>query len=67
MFFSLVHRRRNPADSIDRPYGLFVRVAGTDPEVRFRFPALPDFLRSSGPGTESTQPRSYNYCHMIDY
>jgi hypothetical protein len=24
---------------------------------RFRFPALPDFLRSSGSGTGSTQPR----------
>jgi hypothetical protein len=29
----------------------------TDPEVRVRFPALPDFLRSSGSGTGSTQPR----------
>jgi hypothetical protein len=25
-----------------------------------RFPALPDFLRSSGSGTGSTQPREYN-------
>jgi hypothetical protein len=33
----------------------------TDPEVRVRFPALPDFLRSSGSGTGSTQPREYNY------
>jgi hypothetical protein len=24
------------------------------------FPALPDFLKSSGSGTESTQPREYN-------
>jgi hypothetical protein len=32
----------------------------TDPEVRVRFPALPDFLRSSGPGTGFTQPREYN-------
>jgi hypothetical protein len=31
----------------------------TDPEVRVRFPALPDFL-SSGSGTGSTQPREYN-------
>jgi hypothetical protein len=31
-----------------------------DPEVRARFPALPDFLRSSGSGTRSTQPREYN-------
>jgi hypothetical protein len=28
---------------------------------RVRFPALPDFLRSSGSGTESTQPREYNW------
>jgi hypothetical protein len=32
----------------------------TDPVVRVRFPALPDFLRSSGSGTGSTQPRDYN-------
>jgi hypothetical protein len=31
----------------------------TDPEVRVPFPAL-HFLRSSGPGTASTQPRKYN-------
>jgi hypothetical protein len=33
----------------------------TDPEVRVRFPALPDFLSSSGSGTGSTQPREYNW------
>jgi hypothetical protein len=27
---------------------------------RLRVPALPDFLRSSGSGTGSTQPREYN-------
>jgi hypothetical protein len=27
---------------------------------RFRFPALPDFLRSGGSGTGSTQPCEYN-------
>jgi hypothetical protein len=32
----------------------------TDPEVPVRFPELPDFLRSSGSGTGSTQPREYN-------
>jgi hypothetical protein len=32
----------------------------TDPEVRVRFPALPDFLRSSGSGKASTQPREYS-------
>jgi hypothetical protein len=29
----------------------------TDPEVRIRFPAPPDFLRSSGSGMGSTQSR----------
>jgi hypothetical protein len=33
----------------------------TDTEVWVRFPALPDFLRSSGSGTASTQPREYNW------
>jgi hypothetical protein len=28
---------------------------------RVRFPALPDFLRSSGSGTGSTHPREYNW------
>jgi hypothetical protein len=37
---------------IDRLCGLVVRV---------RFPALPDFLRSSGSGTGSTQPREDNW------
>jgi hypothetical protein len=32
----------------------------TDPEVRVRFPALPEFLRSSESGTGSTEPREYN-------
>jgi hypothetical protein len=32
----------------------------TDPEVRFRFPALPNFLRNSGSGMGSIQPREYN-------
>jgi hypothetical protein len=30
------------------------------PEVRVRFPTLPHFLRSSGSGMGSTQPREYN-------
>jgi hypothetical protein len=33
----------------------------TDPEVRVQFPALSHFLRSSGSGTGSTQPRNYNW------
>jgi hypothetical protein len=36
----------------DRLYG---------PEVRVRFPALPDFPRSSESGAGSTQPREYNW------
>jgi hypothetical protein len=31
-----------------------------DPEIRVRFLALPDFLRSRGSGTGSTQPLEYN-------
>jgi hypothetical protein len=33
--------------------GLVARVLATDPKVRVRFPALPDFLSSSGSGTGS--------------
>jgi hypothetical protein len=32
----------------------------TDPEVRVRFPALPDFQKSSEYGTGSAQPCEYN-------
>jgi hypothetical protein len=39
---------------------LRLEVLATDPEVRDRFPALPDFLRSSKSGTGSTQSREYN-------
>jgi hypothetical protein len=35
-------------------------LLATDPEVRIRFPALPDFLSSRESGTGSTQPREYN-------
>jgi hypothetical protein len=35
-------------------------TAAIDPEARVRFPALPDFLRSSVSGTGSTQPHEYN-------
>jgi hypothetical protein len=35
-----------------------VRVSGYNPEVQVQFPTLPDFLRSSESGTESTQPLS---------
>jgi hypothetical protein len=40
--------------------GKWSEFLATDPEVRVRFSALPDFPRSSGSGTGSTQPREYN-------
>jgi hypothetical protein len=35
-------------------------VLATDPEARVGFPALPDFMRSNGCATGSTQPRENN-------
>jgi hypothetical protein len=43
-----------------RPHVQWPEFLATDPEFRVRFLALPDFLRSSGSGTGSTQPREYN-------
>jgi hypothetical protein len=40
--------------------GLVVEFLATDPEVRFQFPEIEDFLRSCGSGTGSAQPREYN-------
>jgi hypothetical protein len=40
--------------------GKWSEFLATDPEARVRFPVLPDFLRSSGSETGSTQPREYN-------
>jgi hypothetical protein len=40
--------------------GIVVKFLATDPELRARFPALPDFLRSSESGRGSTQPRDYS-------
>jgi hypothetical protein len=40
--------------------GLVTRDPGYRSRGPVRFPALPDFLRSSGSGTGSTQPREYN-------
>jgi hypothetical protein len=40
-----------------KPCGLVSEFLATDPEVRVRLPALTYFLRSSGSGTGSTQPR----------
>jgi hypothetical protein len=45
---------------MDRFCGLAVGVPGYRSEVWVRFPALPDFLRRSGSGTESTQTCEYN-------
>jgi hypothetical protein len=38
----------------------------TDPEVRVRFPALPDFLRGSGSGTGSNEPREYKLMSYLE-
>jgi hypothetical protein len=35
-------------------------LMATNPEVRVRFPELKNFLRSTGSGMGSTQPREYN-------
>jgi hypothetical protein len=44
----------------DRPPLWSDEFLATGPEVRVRFPTLPDFLRSNGSGTGPTQPREYN-------
>jgi hypothetical protein len=44
----------------ERTYLHWSESLATDPQVRVRFPALPDFLRSGGSGTGSSQPREYN-------
>jgi hypothetical protein len=51
----VLYRRRLTASVVYLSHFL-----ATDPEVRVRFPALPDFLRSSGSGKGSTQPREHN-------
>jgi hypothetical protein len=38
----------------------------TDPEVRVRFSALPDFLRSSGSRTGSIRLREYKIEELIE-
>jgi hypothetical protein len=54
-FICHVEESRPPLWSSDQSSWLV-----TDPEVRVRFSALPDFLRSSGSGTGSTQLDEYN-------
>jgi hypothetical protein len=39
----------------------WLEFLATDPEIQVRFPALPHFLRSSGSGTGSAQPREYSW------
>jgi hypothetical protein len=43
------------------PFSIPSQFLPTDPEVKVRFPVLPDFLKSSPSGTGSTQSREYNY------
>jgi hypothetical protein len=59
---STLSQSEQPKYSINRHYGdrSWSEFLATDPEVRVRFPGLPDFLRSSGSATGSTQPRNYN-------
>jgi hypothetical protein len=40
--------------------GQWSKFLAADPDVRVRFQAIPDFLRSSESGMGSTQPREYN-------
>jgi hypothetical protein len=47
--------------SLKRPPLWSSGQSSTDPAIRVRFRALPDFLRSGGSGTGSTQPREYNW------
>jgi hypothetical protein len=52
--YSHVEESRPPLWSSDQSSWLQIQRS------RVRFPALPDFLRSSGSGTGSTQPCEYN-------
>jgi hypothetical protein len=48
-------------------------LLATNPEVRVRFPALQNFLRSNGSATAPTQPRECNqgqftyFIHLITF
>jgi hypothetical protein len=57
-------RRRGKFWYIDQDWTASVvywsEFLATNPETWVQFPALLDFVRSSGSGTGSTQPREYN-------
>jgi hypothetical protein len=53
--FSVVNQGRETVSVV-----YWSEFLATYPEIRVRFPALPDFLRSIGSGTGSTQPHEYN-------
>ena len=55
LFYALFKRNRPPLWSSGQSFWLQIQRS------RFRFPALPDFLSSSGSGTGSTQPREVNW------
>ena len=52
--FTHMSRRRPPLWSSGQSFWIQIQRS------RVRFPALPDFLSSSGSGTGSTQPREVN-------
>jgi hypothetical protein len=58
---SAVSRRSQQTASKSRKRSTLICIDCFNPEARVRFPALPDFLTSSGSGTGSTQPREYNW------
>jgi hypothetical protein len=55
-------RKKHDQDpfSLTASVAYWSEILATDPEFRVRFSAPSDFLRSSGSGTGSTQPREYN-------
>jgi hypothetical protein len=57
---SIFHYKIHMDVYVDCLCGLVDRVSGYRSRGLGSIPALPDFLRSSGSGTGSTQPREYN-------
>jgi hypothetical protein len=54
MYICYVEESKPPLWSSGQSFWLQIQRSGFD------FPAIPDFLRSSGSGAESTQCREYN-------